>query len=242
MTLPVRRILGEYGGLEGCVRRTSKFWENSVYTLFANDPKEERGDAEVFAKTLEGSDAVPEPERGGHPSARTIRDMRTRYRALKEEERESYRFLRWPESFVTGLLSWSEQRAALELVGQLKEGAAPRHPTVSEVRWYCHLTDAAPGASKEHRRWFAFALYFMEVNGKHRTKMHEYIEEWLTDQPWELSKERHRVWVRMRARDPDFPDEKWSIGYDINKEGGKWQAYTGSPLWLDVLVPNGEPR
>ena len=234
--------MANHGGLKGYMRRTSKFWENSVYTLFANDPKEERGDAEVFAKTLEGSGGVPKPEQDGRPSARTIRDMRTRYRALKEEERESYRFLRWPESFVTGVLPWSAQRAALELVGQLKKGAAPRRPTVSEVRWYCRLTDGAPGASKEHRRWFAFALSSMELNGKHGTKMHEYISEWLTDRPWELSEARHHVWVRMRAGDPDFPTEKFNIGWKKIKEGGKWQASTGSPLWLDVFVPDGGAR
>ena len=113
---------------------------------------------------------------------------------------------------------------------------------MSEVRWYCRLTDGAPGASKEHRRWFAFALSVMEINGKHGTKMHGYVSEWLTDQPWELPEKRHRAWVRMRAGDPDFPTEKFSIGWEKSKEGGRWQASTGSPLWLDVFVPDGGAR
>ena len=222
------------------MKRTSAYWQSQVFMLFANDPKEERGDTEVFAKQLQEMTDVPEPERGASPSARTIREMRVRYRELSDAGRAAYRLVDWPDSFGLGLLPWEAQQATLELALQMRNRPHPRRPTVREALWYWRLTLGAGSASKEHRFEFACALAFMESTGRTGTGMHRYIEEWLTYRPWEKSEEHHKAWARMHAGDPDFPTGPFQIGWDREIAGGKWRAIRGSKLWLDVFASGGE--
>jgi len=88
------------------------------------------------------------------PSEATIgRLLKNEWATMPEEERDSYRYVYWPETMESGRLPWYMSRSALELLklakseyvaDQIDEEVWQR-PSVNDVKWFWRVSESLPG-------------------------------------------------------------------------------------------------
>lgn len=89
-------------------------------------------------------DRAKRAELGKPPSQRSIDRIRVRNWDLKSpEEKVQYQEFSWPGSMECGELPWAASSAALELLG-LRHQWNHGRPSIRLVRWFWHVTQAAP--------------------------------------------------------------------------------------------------
>lgn len=88
------------------------------------------------------------------PSEATIgRLLKNEWATMPQEERDSYRYVYWPETMESGRLPWYMSRSALELLklakseyvaDQIDEEVWQR-PSVNDVKWFWRVSESLPG-------------------------------------------------------------------------------------------------
>ena len=157
--------------------RVSEKWRDQIRTVVESDPgRSPRLIEQELART------APEDETDGPPSERTIRRIRAEHLARSEQERALYSYVRWPESFESGVLPWESARALLDEI-------AFRHAfgmriTVRWARWFWRLRKSAPDAPAGAIRSTASALTAMQVVGGPPDTALRAVEGWLAFRVW----------------------------------------------------------
>ena len=99
------------------------------------------------------------------PTLRTVQRWQTEFNRLADDQRDAYRFVRWPESFESDTLPWEASRAVLELL-RLHVEWNWDPPTVRKARWFIRLFQAAPAAPLAWRQEVAGNVASWEARGQ----------------------------------------------------------------------------
>jgi hypothetical protein len=155
----------------------SQEWRDQIREIVENDPERS---PRLIEQELARTAAEDEPD--GPPSERTIRRIRAEHLARSEQERVPHRYVRWPESFESGVLPWESARALLDEIAFWH--AFSRPITVRWARWFWRLHQSAPDAPIAEIRAATGALSAMELLGGPPAEALRAAEAWLAFRAW----------------------------------------------------------
>lgn len=173
--------------------KVPQHWRDRVFALLAENPQltvtaiEQRLDQQAAAEGLED-----EP-----PSARTIGRIRDEFRAMGEQQRQQFAYVRWPATFEQGALPWDGARHVLDLL-RWHQATGQDRPTVRQAKWFIRVSSVAPGLGVGDRVHLARSLAAEEQAGRRVEGLREAAEYFLAFTPW-LSAEAGRYY-RQAAR------------------------------------------
>ncbi|MPZ99499.1 MAG: hypothetical protein GEU80_09230 [Dehalococcoidia bacterium] len=213
---------------------TSPWWQAKVAELTEN-AADNAPTTDIYRKVVrlaaDEEAAIPNDERMRSPAERTVRDLVKAHRARSPEERGPFRHVRWPETFISGLLPWEAARTVLDVLPINPE----RRITVGWARWYYRLCLAAPDAPRADLHWSATNIAqceALELPVDWRA-----LECWLALSPWEGEEAAQRYhdacqaqrierWFRGATRDMRLNELRafaraWNIPIREIKKGGE---------------------
>jgi len=218
--------------------KTKGHWEELVRVLTENEPR--LGPLGIHSKleqaAREAAGKVGKEDIGPIPSLRTIGRLQRQFRPLSEEERQRYRFFRWPESMEMGALPWDAGVSALELLRYRREYKFGR-PLLGQVRWFFRVSTLAPDAPFHEREIAARWLFAFEAAGNPPTggDFKRAVELWLAFTPWRSSADAKAYKAALWDKVPPFPPASVSI-LDFRSGGGVFHDF------LVALDPFGIPE